>query len=288
MRSEKEMFDLICSYALNDDRVRAVLLNGSRANPNIRKDIFQDYDITYFVTEFDSFKADHSWIDVFGERLILQMPWTFSTETDDYFNYLIQFTDGTRIDLTMRLISDANKESYQGDGLNIVLLDKDGLLSFIQPPNDTAYHIVKPTAQRFFEVCNEFFWVSCYVAKGIWRKELPYAMYTYYHYTRDAFEEMTNWYIGDLHGFTLSVRKNGKLYQHLLPSGIWKKFVSTYPFGDYNSIWDSLFQMCELFTLFARAVAKDFGFESYESEWANVIEYLKHIRQLPPDAKEIR
>lgn len=55
MRSEKEMFDLILGVAKQDERIRAVYMNGSRANPNAKKDIFQDYDIVYVVKETASF-----------------------------------------------------------------------------------------------------------------------------------------------------------------------------------------------------------------------------------------
>lgn len=51
MRNEKEMFDLIIGVAHQDERIRAVYMNGSRTNPNTPKDIFQDYDIVYVVTE---------------------------------------------------------------------------------------------------------------------------------------------------------------------------------------------------------------------------------------------
>lgn len=37
MRNEKEMFDLILGVATGDERVRAVVLNGSRANPKYLK-----------------------------------------------------------------------------------------------------------------------------------------------------------------------------------------------------------------------------------------------------------
>lgn len=40
MRTEKEMFDLILGVANRDNRVRAVYINGSRANPNVKNDIF--------------------------------------------------------------------------------------------------------------------------------------------------------------------------------------------------------------------------------------------------------
>lgn len=42
MRSESEMLQLICDFARNDERIRAVMMNGSRANPAAAKDIFQD------------------------------------------------------------------------------------------------------------------------------------------------------------------------------------------------------------------------------------------------------
>jgi aminoglycoside 6-adenylyltransferase len=74
MRTEAEMMDLVLSVARKDDRVRGVILNGSRANPNAKKDRFQDYDIVYLVTDVQLFKQDPDWIDVFGERMILQLP----------------------------------------------------------------------------------------------------------------------------------------------------------------------------------------------------------------------
>ena len=47
MRSEKEMLDLIIETAKNDDRIRAVLMVGSKADPDVPKDKYQDFDITY-------------------------------------------------------------------------------------------------------------------------------------------------------------------------------------------------------------------------------------------------
>jgi len=66
MRSEKEMFDLILGVAKNDERARSVYMNGSRTNPNVPKDIYQDYDIVYGVTETKSF-LDNQKLD-FGLR----------------------------------------------------------------------------------------------------------------------------------------------------------------------------------------------------------------------------
>lgn len=74
MRKEQEMLDLILDVAKKDDRIRAVVMNGSRTNPNVIRDIFQDYDIVYVVNETNSFREDKHWIDQFGERLYMQYP----------------------------------------------------------------------------------------------------------------------------------------------------------------------------------------------------------------------
>ena len=56
MRSEKEMYDLILDIAKRDERIRAVYMNGSRANPNIKKDIFQDYDVNVNIFLYKNWK----------------------------------------------------------------------------------------------------------------------------------------------------------------------------------------------------------------------------------------
>jgi aminoglycoside 6-adenylyltransferase len=68
------MTSLILEVARKDPRIKAVLLNGSRANPSVEKDMYQDFDIVYVVDEIESWLKDDRWIDVFGPRVMLQMP----------------------------------------------------------------------------------------------------------------------------------------------------------------------------------------------------------------------
>lgn len=51
MRNEEEIYGLFMDIAKADDRILAVYMNGSRMNPNVPRDIFQDYDIVYVVRE---------------------------------------------------------------------------------------------------------------------------------------------------------------------------------------------------------------------------------------------
>lgn len=68
MRTEEEMYELILNIAKRDERIRAVYMNGSRTNENVPKDIFQDYDVVYVVTDTLPFVEDKKWIDSFGQR----------------------------------------------------------------------------------------------------------------------------------------------------------------------------------------------------------------------------
>jgi len=43
MRTENEIYALILDIARNDDRIKAVYMNGSRTSENAPKDMFQDY-----------------------------------------------------------------------------------------------------------------------------------------------------------------------------------------------------------------------------------------------------
>ena len=74
MRSEKTLYDLILSFARHNDAIRAVRMNGSRANPNAPKDILQDFDIVYAVTDIGPFRKNPGWIQIRRHR-VLHVRW---------------------------------------------------------------------------------------------------------------------------------------------------------------------------------------------------------------------
>ena len=151
MRSETEMMELILGTAREDARIRAVYMNGSRTNPNVPKDIFQDYDIVYVVTETKSFIEDKTWIDRFGDRLFMQYPDEnpeFPNEAQDFYGWLMQFADGNRLDLHVETVSHAC-ENIQKDRLCRILLDKDGILPDMPEATDADYHVKRPTETAY-------------------------------------------------------------------------------------------------------------------------------------------
>ncbi|RAL24185.1 aminoglycoside 6-adenylyltransferase [Thermoflavimicrobium daqui] len=289
MRNEKEMFDLILGFAKNDERVRAVTLEGSRTNPNVPKDMFQDYDVSFHVTDMESFIQHPEWIDIFGERIIMQTPEAmsmFPPELGRRFSYLMLFTDGNRVDLT--LIPLEEKEEYcKEDKLMMVLLDKDGDFPRVPAPTDQDYWVKCPSAEYFADCCNEFWWVSTYVAKGLWRKEILFAQDHLNQYVRPMLIKMLEWQVGIQTDFSVSIGKNGKYLERYLSKQNWNDLLSTYANGSYEGTWKALFAMGSLFRRTAKYVADHFHYEYPHEEDQHVTNYLKHVQSLPPDATKI-
>ena len=277
MRTEKEMFDLILNFAEQDSRVRAVYMNGSRTNQNAPKDAYQDYDIVYVVDEFDTFIGDNKWIDIFGERLMLQMPEVMRYPSGKgHFNWMMLFTDGNRLDLT--LIPVQKSELIGRDSLTVSLLDKDGILPIFPQASDLDYIIKQPSKLFYLSCCNNFWWCLQNVAKGIARDELPYAMMMYHHVVMGELHDMISWYIGTITDFNVSTGKKGKYYKKYLPLDIYEQYLSTYSDSDYNNIWRAIMNACDLFSLLALQVAKYFNYEYNKQDEANMRLYINNVK----------
>ena len=103
MRTPDQMMEQILSFAKFDSRIRLVGMEGSRVNSNIPSDQFQDFDVTYFVTDISSFTVSDEWLAPFGPYLIMQKPEDmelFPPEEAGY-SYLILFEDFAKMDLTL-------------------------------------------------------------------------------------------------------------------------------------------------------------------------------------------
>jgi aminoglycoside 6-adenylyltransferase len=284
LRSEQEIFDLILGIAKADQRVRAVYMNGSRANPNIQKDIYQDYDIVFVVTETKSFLNKKDWISLFGEIAIVQEPdnndfgWGINANFDHSFTWLMLFKDGIRIDLNIQIM-EVMLEKYTSDSLTIPLLDKDNCLPQIPASNDKDYHIKKPTESQYKGCCNEFWWCLNNVAKGIVRDQLPYTMWMYNVIVRDMLVKMIDWYIGINNDFSVSVGMSGKYYKNYLTKEMYELYTKTYSDSDYNNIWSAIFISCELFRKIAQPVATHLGYTYNITEDTSIIEYLNKVQK---------
>jgi len=257
------MMKMLIEFAKNDERIRLVTLEGSRTNKNIPRDVYQDYDISYFVTDMDSFKENDRWLDLFGNRIMMQKPEDmelFPPELGNWFSYLILFDDGNKVDLTLIPINEVEDYLSKSDCLVEVLLDKDSLIKNPMIPSDRKYWIKEPTAREFDDCCNEFWMVSTYVVKGLARGEILFAIDHLHEIARPNLLRMMSWKIGLERGFTFSLGKNYKFINHYLPEDDWEALLSTYNQNSNQHMWEALFTCYDLFRKYSKEVAETLSF----------------------------
>lgn len=289
MRTEKEIYATILDIAQNDNRIKAVYMNGSRTNPNAPKDIFQDYDIVYVVDETGSFIEDKKWIHQFGEIMYMQCPDDNPFDASDRENryaWLVQFADGNRIDLTVQTIEYAQKH-IADDKLCRILLDKEKVLPAIEEASDKDYLVKRPTQEEFSSCCNEFWWCSNNIAKGLWREEITYVQDMTNFVVRKQLEIMLSWKVGIATDFSVSVGKSAKYMNRWLEKEIYQRYLSTYFTADIEAAWKAVFIMCDLFAEIAKKVAADLEYYYNNEEAEMARKYLYDVSRLSKDADKL-
>jgi len=265
-RSEAQMFDLIIQTA-KSLKVQAVAMSGSRTNPKAPKDEFQDYDVVYVVDDLDTLTSNLAWLDQFGARIIEQHNILGNRRL-----YLMLFEDGNRIDLTL-CPKEYIKEWVESEADFTVLEDPKGLFSPYSP-NPQRYWTNPASPIDFEKACNEFWWVSAYVVKGICRKQLFYATDHLYGICQQELLKILAWQVASDRG-TVDVGKNYKYLFSYLPAEKEKEFSNLLDFSSSDKITQSLFATMDLFHQEAQSLAQKMGF-NYDKEVAEkMIQYAE-------------
>ena len=266
MRTDQEILDVILQTA-KKLQIYAVALSGSRTNPNASTDEFQDYDVVYVVDDLDNLTSDLSWLDQFGKRIIEQ-----EVTLDHRRLYLMLFEDGNRIYLTL-----CPKEHIQE------WVDSEAGFTVLEDPE----HLFEPYSQNlerfwtnpasaldFEKTCNEFWWVSAYVVKGICRNQLIYVTDHLYGICQQELLKVLAWQVASDRG-KMDIGKNYKYLFNYLPAEKEKQFSNLLDFSSLDKISQSLFATMELFHQEAHSLAQKMGFD-YDKEVAEkMIEYAE-------------
>ena len=266
MRAETEMLDLILQTA-KTLQVKAVAMSGSRTNQNAPKDEFQDYDVVYVVDDFDNLMSDLSWLDYFGKRIIEQ-----EVVLDHRRLYLMLFEDGNRIDLTL-CPKEHIKEWVDSEAGFTVLEDPEHLFEPYSQ-NLERYWTSPATETNFVESCNEFWWVSAYVVKGICRKQVIHATDHLYGICQQELLKVLAWQVASDRG-RVDVGKNYKYLFNYLPAEKEMEFSNLLDFSSIDKITQSLFATMQLLHREAQSLAQKMGFDYDMKVAEKMIEYAK-------------
>lgn len=271
------MLARLLAFAEAHDEIRAAVLNGSRANPRAPRDQWQDYDFNIAERTPGYFHAHPEFLDTFGERVIMQKTHGFQTSSgwldvteEEYlalhargdlpgiphYNLMIIYDTGVRVDFSFVPAAQA-AETYT-DSMTIPLLDKDDIIPPLPPTSDAGYWVQKPTPDRFAALCNELFWLSTYVAKGLLRGEVAYAQ-SVMAVLREQLLELLAWRIGERSGWTVNPGYRGKWLQQFLTSDEWQGLLATYANADIEAQWQALLAVTTLARTVGLPLARALG-----------------------------
>ena len=271
MKTESKMLGLIFQTA-KVLQIEAVAMSGSRTDTKAPKDEFQDYDVVYVVDDLDILTSNLAWLDQFGTRMIEQYNVLGNRRL-----YLMLFEDGNRIDLTL-CPKDHIQEWVDSEADYTVLKDEKGLFeSYTTSPQ--RYWTDPASPIDFEKACNEFWWVSAYVVKGICRNQIIYATDHLYGICQQELLKVLAWQVASDNG-TVDIGKNYKYLFQYLPAEKEKEFSNLLDFSSVEKLTQSLFTTMQLFHQEAQILAKKMGFD-YDKEVAEkMIQYAEERRCL--------
>ncbi|GAX47394.1 aminoglycoside 6-adenylyltransferase [Pseudolactococcus reticulitermitis] len=202
--TSETLFNLILTTGQTNTAILMIGSEGSRNDPTVKPDPYQDFDITYFVSDadfptFEQFDRSH-----FGDIMIQQI-----LPEKNRWCWLMQFMDSNRLDLKIQPVSSV-PDYLADDTLNTILLDKTGSYRNLPATSDQTHWVQRPTQTDFDNSITEFFWVSTYVLKGILRGELLYANFFFETIVREELYRLLTWRVGVDTDFSLSVGKAHK------------------------------------------------------------------------------
>ena len=288
MQDNHDVINGLIQWAEQRDSVRAMLLTSTRAIPNGPVDIFSDYDVVLVVEDIHPFFEDRSWLEDFGEVLVVY--WDPIHSDLDYgiekVANVTQYTDGLKIDFTLwpvellRKMLQAPALSAELDAGYRILLDKDRLTQGMKPPTYTAYIPVPPTDEAYQKWIEDFFSDAPYVAKCLRRGELLPAKWCLDYDMKHVYlRPMLEWRVELEHGWSIPVGSLGKGLKKRLPPEIWSQLERSYAGADIEDNWEALFHTMALFREVAVEVGEALGYTYPHQLDQRVTDYVRDMRQ---------
>ncbi|PTM59900.1 aminoglycoside 6-adenylyltransferase [Desmospora activa] len=284
MRNEQEVLEQILQFAKRDPNIRCVVMNGSRTNPNAPKDFMQDYDVDFYLADVKNhpYNTDRAWIDGFGDRVVVQYEYF---EEDGSSIFMMQFQDSVRIDLSFKDVKSI-REVFD-DSLSKVLLDKDNLNLELPEPSDRSYLVKQPSKYLWDLHMVELWWLQVYIAKELWRDELPRVKNLYDYYFMESLQYLLEWHVGVNYDWNVNVGSSGKWLKRFLEPDIYEEYLSLYCGADPEEQWEKLFQAGAFIRKVGVPLAERLGFDYPLEDERRVAAYIEKIRKLPSDAQSL-
>lgn len=283
---ERELLARIVRWAAREERVRAVALTSSRVSAVAPVDALSDYDVALVVGDAGPFLRDRRWLEEFGEVLARQAP--DAAGTGAWRGLLVLYAGGfagaTKVDFTLTTPASLAAHREAGtlpDNLDVgyrVLLDKDDVTAGLAAPTYRAHVAVKPTAEAFRTLVEDFFFEATYVAKNLWRGEIWPAKHSLEAVMKqEMLRRMLEWRVSAEHGWAYRPGKLGRGLREALAGDVWAELAATFVGFDRSETWRALFASIELFRRVAREVGARLGVAYPDQIDRRMMRYLREL-----------
>lgn len=168
-----------------------------------------------------------------------------------------------------------------------MLLDKDGMTAAWPEPAGMPWIVEHLKPREFDDLVQEFWFVSTYVAKHLWRNE-PLAAKVICDHELKYFlkyfvvRRMLDWRVGLANDWSTGSGFFERGLQRRLDAATWDAFMATYVGIERNAHRAALFTTIELFRTIAIELAEQLGFAYPHATDERISGYLRAIRNIGP------
>lgn len=279
MSSYESIFNKILSFAEQCDRVRAVILFGSRARLLKPADKYSDYDLIFFVKQTEYFLYEDAWLDQIAEY---QISFTEPTAVNG-FERRVFFENAMDFDFLFypeekaRQVTESKTvQSWYARGYRI-LVDKIGYENLVVQQALPDADKTLMSSREFLNIVNTFWFHAVWSSKKLLRGEIWPAKNCIDNYMKELLRQMAECHVKAHHGPSYDTWHEGRFFDQWADSLLLSELQLAYGGYDRNSLSSALWKTMDLFRTVAREAASRMDYTYSEKAEVNAMQQVEQL-----------
>ena len=277
--SVNPFLDEIIRWANSRPDISALIMTGSRAQPEGAVDDLSDYDLEIFTTNPSSCTSSDLWMsDIAGVWVYLATTRNGLCETR-----LVVFEGGAKVDFSIRPV-DSLEDMVRCRKLDElyergyrVLIDKKGLASQLPSSSYSPPHRPLPTKAEFEAAVDEFWFEASHIPKYLKRDDLWVVKFRDWT-MKELLLQMLEW---RAIAANRDVKHIGVRMKDWIPADDWHRLNEAFGRFDAADSWRALLAMLSLFRDVALETANELGYRYPADRDASISGYIQGFRDSP-------
>lgn len=253
---DQQILERFVRWGMEEERLHAVLLIGSRVRGDHPADAYSDFDLVAIVENPEAFLRTDEWVSQLGSYHI-----SFTEDTiGGAKERRILFDQGQDVDFVF-----LSQGSISEDALALlrsgyrVLIDKIGLASMLPPVGSTPGAL--PSKGEFDNLVQDFWYHSVWTAKKLLRGELWTAKSCLDSYMKGRLLSLLTYHARALHGPDYNTWHSGRFLEEWAEDWVVRRLSSCFARYEQGDMKKALFATMELFRAVAMETGKKLGYE---------------------------